>query len=154
VYAHASARVSHITQLAYFNAGPWHASTQNMGGLHLTSGRWSSEEVNSLLSIKTTLNAAVQHVPHACAMGMLDLLQDKFAQLQDAVYTQECQDGSADSVEARTALFAHVAAMEVLLDEESQLDGLKSDEQVALCQGVKRACSFLATATPTEPREH
>jgi len=123
-------------------------------GLYLASGRWSASEVNALFRIKSTLDAAAAHSPHACAVGMLDLLQDSFVQLQGAVFAQESQDPLADSVQARTALFAHVATIEVFLDEESQLDGLKSAQQVALCQDLRNACSLLAGATPTEPRAH
>ena len=125
-----------------------------MGPLYLKSGRWSAEEVNALLRVKTTLGACALHKPHACARGVLDLLQDNFAELQKAVFVRECKHKSADSVHERTALFAHVATIEVFLDEEANLDGLKTEHQVALCQELRNACGLLAAATPTEPRVH
>jgi len=118
----------------------------------LKSGRWSAEEVNALFRIKTTLDACAVYRPACCAMGMLDLLRDDFVELQKAVFMQESQDKNADSVEARTALFAHVATIEVFLDEEANLDGKKTEHQVALCQELRNVCGFLAAATPMEPR--
>jgi hypothetical protein len=145
------ARECHLTQLAYFNGCPYFTSTHSMEGLYLKGGLWSSEEVNALYRVKTKLDACAAHRPQACARGLLELLQDNFAELQKAVFFRECSGTTADSVQERTALFAHVVTIEAFMEEEANLNGLKTEHQVALCNDLQRACGRLAAATPTVP---